>query len=81
MFTVISCCLFQIFTVYYHKYNVDHLAIRKHVKWKFIGKSGSDRLNFVACVYRPPRSRKSEIFRLPCKLARITSIITNTAQI
>jgi hypothetical protein len=46
--------------VIYHKYDVDHLAIRNHMKWKFIGKCGSDRLNFVACVYRPPRSPKEK---------------------
>lgn len=52
MFTVIFSCFFQRFTVYHHKCNVDNLAMRKHVKWKFIGKSDSDRLNFVVCVYR-----------------------------
>ena len=52
MFTVIFSCFFQRFTVYHHKCNVDNLAMRKHVKWKFIGKSDSDRSNFVVCVYR-----------------------------
>ena len=63
MFTVIFSRFFQRFTVYHHKCDVDNLVIRKHVKWKFIGKSGY----ILLCVFtvRPPRSPRSKIFHLP----------------
>jgi hypothetical protein len=65
MFTVIFCIYCKYLPMYYHKCNVDNLVFRKHVEWKFIGKSGSDRLNFVVCVYLVPRSQRSKAFCLP----------------